>query len=297
MTELLRVGVVGAGSWAQRIHVPGLHAHGRIQLTAVWSRRPAAARALAEPYGAQVATDFDELLDSSDAVVFAVPPAVQAELAPQAAFAGKHLILEKPLASDVTGARRIVKAAEAANTAALMMLTRRYAPEVREWLAKLHSSTGWQGGSGRWLASGLLPGEHPGSQWRHEEGAMLDAGPHAIDLLDAALGEIVNVRYAHRNSHDLWQVVFDHISGASSMLTLSLRMPIQPAVVDFAVYGENGYVQLPNGRTFAHHCYARMLDEFLFMIRTGRHWHPCDVRRGLHLQEVLAEVHSAAFVH
>ncbi|TDD41721.1 Gfo/Idh/MocA family protein [Saccharopolyspora elongata] len=294
MDEALRVGVVGAGPWAHRVHGPGLSAHPGTRLAAVWARRPDAAKTFAESYDAAVVDGFDELLESVDAVAFAVPPAVQAELAPRAARAGKHLVLEKPLAADPAGAREIVEAVDEAGVAALLMLTRRYAPEVQEWLAGVRGLDGVQGGTGRWLAGGLLAGDYAASEWRQQQdGALIDAGPHAIDLLDAALGEIEQVHFAHRSSDGLWQLVFGHDGDLTSTLTLSLRMPVQPAMVDFAVYGEHGQAPLLGRRTAARECYARMLDDLLAMIREERTEHPCDVRRGLHLQQIIADVLAA----
>lgn len=294
MDEALRVGIVGAGPWASRIHGPGLHSHSGIRLTSVWARRSKAARELAEPLGATAATDFEELLASVDAVAFAVPPAVQAELAPIAAHEGKHLILEKPLADDVQSAREVAQAVRESEVVALLMLTRRFSPELRDWLAEHDDPTGWSGGSLRWLGSGLLDGDYASSPWRHESGgALLDAAPHAIDLLDISLGRIKQVQFAQHDHNGLWNAVFSHEGGATSTLALSLRMPVRPAYVDLLVYGKAGHAQLSHRRTPAHECYARMLDEFLAMIRENRTKHPCDVRRGLHLQKVIAAVQQA----
>ncbi|GAA4863131.1 Gfo/Idh/MocA family oxidoreductase [Saccharopolyspora cebuensis] len=295
MEEALRVGVVGAGPWAHRMHGPGLAAHECTRLAAVWARRPEAARELAQRHGAAVAPHFDALLDSVDAVAFAVPPEVQAELAPRAARAGKHLILEKPLAADLSGAREVADAVLDARVAGLVVLTRRYSPEVRQWLAGVRGAGGWRGGTGRWLAGGLLDGDQPVSPWRRVEGALLDAGPHAIDLLDAALGRIERVHYAHHGDDDLWQVVFGHAGGATSTLSLSLKLPVQPSVVDFAVYGEHGHAPLTGRRTAARECYASLLDDFVAMIYHQDLEHPCDVRRGLHLQRVITDVRAAAW--
>jgi predicted dehydrogenase len=96
------------------VHAPGLAGHSGIELTTVWARRREAAEELARGHGAGVSTSFEELLGEVDAVAFAVPPATQAELAFEAAKAGKHLILEKPVAPDVPTAERL---AEAVSTA------------------------------------------------------------------------------------------------------------------------------------------------------------------------------------
>lgn len=113
-------------------------------LRAVWARRPEAAKELAEAHGAQAVDDFDELLDQVDAVAFAVPPAVQAELAVKAAEAGKHLILEKPIAADLDGALRLADAVEAAGVAALVVLILRFSPMTREWLDGIKEAGGWR---------------------------------------------------------------------------------------------------------------------------------------------------------
>lgn len=293
MDNALRVGVVGAGPWAHRIHGPGLRAHPGAAPAAVWARRPEAAKELAAEHGIPVADSFAQLLDSVDAVAFAVPPEVQAELAPQAALAGKHLILEKPLAADPGGAAAVAEAVHRSGVAALMMLTRRFAPETREWLQQLDRTGGWRGATGRWLGGGLLSSDYAASPWRRQQGALLDTGPHAVDLLDAALGVIEQVNYATCDQDDTWQVMFGHAGGATSSLTLSLRTPVQPSVVDFAAHGEHGYLPLAGGRTAARECYAQLLDDLLEMIGAGTSDHPCGAQRGLHLQRVLAAVRQA----
>ncbi|MDN5934528.1 MAG: Gfo/Idh/MocA family oxidoreductase, partial [Pseudonocardia sp.] len=107
----MRVGLVGGGPWARRVHGPALVAHPGTELTGVWTRRPDVAAELAGALGGHAAGSFDELLDGVDAVAFAVPPRVQGELAVRAAGAGKHLICEKPLAGDLVAARAVAAAA------------------------------------------------------------------------------------------------------------------------------------------------------------------------------------------
>src|SRR6516225_4645270 len=94
----MRFGLVGTGHWAKITHAPALASTPGAELAAVWGRDPAAAAALAAAHGATAHTDFGAFLDSVDAVAFSVPPHVQAPLAVRAAEAGKHLLLEKPIA-------------------------------------------------------------------------------------------------------------------------------------------------------------------------------------------------------
>ncbi|MBP2475286.1 putative dehydrogenase [Crossiella equi] len=290
MDEQLKIGLVGAGPWARNVHGPGIADHPGTRLVSVWARRRAAAEEVAQPLGAEVAGSFAELLSTVDAVAFAVPPAVQGELALEAARAGKHLVLEKPVAGTVDQAARLADQVDARGLVSLLLLTRRYSPEVRDWLAELHRLGGWTGGSVRWLTGAVLGGPYSASPWRQSDGAVLDIGPHAIDLLDAALGPVTDVLAAHRGADDLCHLVLGHEGGASSTLTLSLRLPIQPGVVEIAVYGQHGHRALGSGGFTAQDCFTALLDEFLAMVDSGTTSHPCDVRRGLHLQRVLADI-------
>ena len=55
-------------------HAPMLAGASDLDLRVVWARRPEAATALAERFGAEAVGAFDELLERCDAVAFAVPP-------------------------------------------------------------------------------------------------------------------------------------------------------------------------------------------------------------------------------
>lgn len=285
----LRVGLVGAGPWARTVHAPGLTDHPGTTLAGVWTRRPEIATAVADEHGAQAFPSFEELLDHVDAVAFAVPPTVQADYAVQAAKAGKHLILEKPLAGTVAAAERIADAVDESGVVAVMMLTLRYAYQTREWLAGIGDVGGWSGGSARWLSGALLGPQYGGSPWRHAEGVLADVGPHVVDLLDAALGEITGVLAAHRTGADLWHLMFEHTGEATSTASLSVRLPIRPTAVEFTVYGEQGIRTLGRKPGSAGESYTALLDDFAAMIASGTREHDCDVHRGVHIQRVLAE--------
>lgn len=288
--DTLRVGLIGAGPWASRVHAPGIAAHPGTELAAVWARRPEAAAGLAGDTGAVVAGSPEELLSEVDAVALAVPPDVQVPYAIQAARAGKHVILEKPVASTVDDAERLAGAVGDAGVASLVVFIRRFAPETAAWLAEARELGGWAGGSARWLSGALLGGAYSASAWRHDGGALADVGPHMLDLLDAALGRITDVVAAHHSGPDLWHLVLAHEGGATSSATLSMRLPLDPTVTEVSIYGDAGYRELSGRSTPAPQAYAALLDEFTAMVRDGRTEHPCDVRRGLHIQRVLGAV-------
>jgi len=106
----LRFGLVGTGYWARAAHAPALASTEGIELAAVWGRDPQAAAGLAAAHQAAPYEDLAAFLAAVDGVAFAVPPGVQAPIAAAAARAGKHLLLEKPIAFSETEADDLVEA-------------------------------------------------------------------------------------------------------------------------------------------------------------------------------------------
>lgn len=287
MVERLRIGLVGAGPWATSVHAHAIVAHAGSELAGVWARRPQAAAALAAAHRTEPFADIADLIAASDAVAFAVPPGVQAEHALTAARAGRHLILEKPVAATLDDAQRLADAVDAAGVTSVVVLTLRFAPEVRSWLDDVTTRGGWRGGTARWLSGVLLGGEFSASPWRHSDGALADIGPHVVDLLDAALGEVTDVHAAHHGEPDLWHLVLGHAGGATSAASLSLKLPLLPTIMSLDVYGDHGHSAFGGRSTTALDSFAVLLDEFTAAVRGGRRDLPLDVHRGLHLQRVL----------
>src|SRR5262245_18156678 len=116
----MRFGLVGTGYWARVTHAAAIDATAGASLAAVWGRDPEATAALAAEHGAAAFTGedaIDAFLDGVDAVAFSVPPYVQAPIATRAARAGKHLLLEKPVALSDPEADALVGAVDAAGVA------------------------------------------------------------------------------------------------------------------------------------------------------------------------------------
>jgi predicted dehydrogenase len=294
VADKVRVGLIGGGPWARDVHAPGLAAHPDVEFAGLWTRRPAAAAELARAHGVTPFDDVAALIEAVDAVAFSVPPEVQAELALDAGRAGRHLILEKPVAESVATAERLVGVVDESGLATIVMLTMRFTPETRDWLANAVATGGWAGGSVRWLSGALLGGPYSDSPWRHAAGSITDIGPHSIDLLDAALGEVTEVAAATYSEPDTWQVLLAHDSGVVSTMSLSMKLPIDPSIVEIDVYGRSGRSQLIPRQTPTGDSYATLLDEFAAMVRSGATTHPCDVRRGLHLQRLVEKARTMA---
>src|ERR1700754_2129745 len=122
----MRFGLVGTGPWARIAHGPGLTAARDVDLVGVWGRSREKAETLATSLGVTAYDDYDALLADVDAVAFAVPPDVQAEAAMAAARAGKHRLLDKPVALTVDDARALRDAADAAGVASVVFFTDRF---------------------------------------------------------------------------------------------------------------------------------------------------------------------------
>lgn len=293
--DRVRVGLVGGGPWARTVHAPGIASHSGTELAAVWTRRPDVAAELAAEFGTRSYTDLEVLLDAVDAVAFAVPPQVQGRLALFAAAAGKHLICEKPLAGTVDDARAVVEAVERAGVHSTMVLTMRHAPAVRDWLAEMPQEPAGPDtvAFARWVSGSLLGGPYCTSPWRAEEGALSDLGPHVIDLLDAAVGPVVEVPWARYEEPDLWRFGLLHSGGAQSTVTLSMRVPVDPSEIDFTVLGGAGRHRLAGRGADAPICYAALLDELVAAVDGSGPPPALDVTRGLRLQELVEAVRAA----
>src|SRR3954447_10295921 len=104
----MRFGVLGTGHWATVTQAAALSTHPSAPLAGVWGRSPDRAADLASRYGVPAYADVDALLAYVDAVAISLPPDIQAPLAVRAAKAGKHLLLDKPVALDPSAADEVV---------------------------------------------------------------------------------------------------------------------------------------------------------------------------------------------
>ncbi|TMD27419.1 MAG: Gfo/Idh/MocA family oxidoreductase, partial [Chloroflexi bacterium] len=105
----LRVAVVGCGYWGSK-HVRVLHALDGVAEVSIVDSRADRLQALARNF--KTAPCYAELrsaLPHVDAVVVATPPSMHVPVALEAIAAGKHVLVEKPLAPTTAGARRLIK--------------------------------------------------------------------------------------------------------------------------------------------------------------------------------------------
>ena len=284
----MRVGLIGSGYWARRVHGPGVARNARAELVGVWGRDASRTAEAALELQTEAYSDLPTLLGSVDALTFAVPPDVQVRIALEAARAGKHLLLEKPLATSVAEAHQLEEAVTQANLASVVFFTRRFVPETQAWLRHLEELGGWQCGRAESAAAIFVEGNPFGdSAWRKQKGALWDIGPHALSVLWPALGQVESV-VAGEGVGDQVHLVLRHTGNRSSTASLSLTVPVAAIGNTTYVYGEHGRETAPTGASDPVDAHSAALDALIEQASTTNPAHPCDVHFGARVVEVLA---------
>ena len=260
-TALIGCGKVGATHARALAKLPGS------RLVAVCSRSAERAHRFGQSYGVPSYTDPDEMLDARrpDAVSICTPHPTHPNLIAVCAQHGAHVIVEKPLAADLSGCDRAIDACDVAGVKLAVISQRRLYPCVqrvrqaisdgkigRPVLANLtvlgwrdeayYRSDAWRG---RWDTEG--------------GGVMMNQTPHQIDLLqwmmgpvDEVYGQWDNVNHPYIEVEDTVVAVVRFVSGALGSVVLSNSQ--RPGLYGkLHVHGSSGAsvgVQTESGSTF-----------------------------------------------
>lgn len=175
-----RIVVVGCGYWGSN------HARTFAELGALYAvsdRNPERAVALAQIHGVKAMAFEEALADPAvDGVVLALPPQYHADQAISALEAGKHVLVEKPIALSVADARRVVDAAEKSGLVAMTGHVLRFHPAFEALEALIAAG---DLGAVRYIHShrvGL-------GKFHAENDALWDIAPHDLSLILALTGE------------------------------------------------------------------------------------------------------------
>ena len=285
----MRFAVLGTGHWARTVHAASLAGHPDAELVGVWGRDLAKAKAAGAEFDAPGTDDLDGLLADVDAVSIALPPDVQAPLAERAAAAGRHLLLEKPVALSTEAADRVVAATEAAGVASVVFFTARFRTATSTWLEQAARTT-LAGGAMTWLSSRAgTPFED--SPWRDEHGALWDIGPHALALLVPALGSVEAVQ-AGAGLGDTVHLVLTHPGGRASTVTLSHTVAELATGIEAWVHGDAGRLVLLPEFDDPVEAHQAAVTELAAAALTGGA-HPCDATFGRDVVTVLEAAQRA----
>jgi predicted dehydrogenase len=289
----MRFGLFGTGPWAQLAHAPGLARHSGVELAGVWGRDEAKATALAAEHGAKAYADIDALIDAVDAVAIALPPDVQAPIALRAARAGKHLLLDKPVAFTAEAAGEIASVVAQTGLASVVFFTRRFMPQLRDFLDQAVATGGWLEARVDHVGTIYDEGNPYGaSPWRRESGGLWDVGPHALALVLPVLGPVTEVT-ALVGARDMSHVLLRHAGGGISTLTLSVDVPPAAAREEAIFAGEAGIITAPDQPWDPVTAFGIALDQLLAAAAGGPPVE-LDVRFGATVTAILAAVAESA---
>ena len=243
--NVLRVGVIGCGRIARLAHLPALARCRDVRVVALAEPDEARRReaALQAP-GAEPFPDYRDLLASArvDAAVVTLPPGLHAEVAIAAFQSGKHVYLEKPIATSLPDARAVIAAWKRSGTIGMIGFNYRFHPLYGSARAHLRASRlGELAGVRSVFASAArdLP------DWKKTRqsggGALMELASHHVDLVHFLLEQpALEVSALVRSQHSDGDSVSLTLRLADDLLVQSFCSINAAAEDRFEIYGRKG---------------------------------------------------------
>ena len=234
----MRIGLVGCGYWGAK-HLRVLHELGYGPGLVVSDSDEARLREVARTYPSVIAAaDYAQLLEMTDAVIVATPPASHYTLAREALLAGRHVLVEKPFTVHSWEARELVDLARERQCILMVGHTFLYSAQVRALRLLLQ-----EGRIGRVLH---LDSQRLGFGFLQSDiHVFWDLAPHDISIFLYLTGqqpEKVAARAVHHlNDRNLWEVGHAHLwfpEGVSAHIHVSWLYPYK--VRQVTVVGSTG---------------------------------------------------------
>ncbi len=224
----VRVGIIGGGRWAAA-HRSALESTGT-PLAGVLVRTAASARRLQDAWRVPATTELEAFLAfEMDAVIVASPNYLHAEHAVAALEAGKHVLVEKPMATTIEDCDRMLAAARRADR----VLAVGHEMRVFRWLEALRAEAGRLGPPTHLdLRLFRRPHRSGSSGWKQDPvklgSSILEEPIHYLDLARWYLGEVVELqawatsRPGREGLYENLDVRLAFESGARAMVTRSI---------------------------------------------------------------------------
>ena len=304
------IGIWGAG-WVAGAHARAYLNNPHVEVVAVGSRTREGAARKAREVGLDASRvrlydDYAALVEDPrvDALSICTPPARHAEEAVRGAEAGKHLLIEKPVATTPDELRRMRRAVESAGVRTVVSFVLRWNPlvlTIKQMIADGVFGDTFFVQTAYWhnLVQGGYPGARPGPH-TSPISAMLGGGCHAMDMARYLVGSDV-VRVAALSAH----TVAGHVSPANTAALVTFASGAMgyvsacteqwmPYVFNIELFGADGAVRgnrffsrklpgatgfveiptvMPDSGDVAHHPFRGEIDHFVDCIRTGRESH------------------------
>jgi predicted dehydrogenase len=266
MTRPVRVALIGCGRIAQVAHLPGLEKASEIELVAVSDPSRTVAEAVARRYRVPtVRTDADQVFSdpSVDAVIVAAPDRFHFELTRAALERGKHVLVEKPMASTTEEARTLVKLVDKTGLKLQVGAMKRHDAGL-QWahqfiadsLGELRSFMAWYriGDLRPEIEATLFPHVYAEEQARKQEAEfkadrerylLATHGAHIFDTVRFLLGEVGAIEARHRGygRDHAWTVLVTMASGAVGSVAITVDVPGLPAE-GIEIFGSTGSLRV-----------------------------------------------------
>ncbi|MCK6541937.1 Gfo/Idh/MocA family oxidoreductase [bacterium] len=161
-TEKVKLGIVGAGAISQVIHLPILSKMNDVEIVAIADSDKTKVGALAEKYHIpNVFTDFEKLLamEEIQGVHICTPNSMHAPMAKSALSAGKHVLVEKPIALTYEESKAMVEESKKRKKILMVGMNHRFRPDAMvlknfvkgKELGKIfYTKSGWLRRRGSW---------------------------------------------------------------------------------------------------------------------------------------------------
>jgi len=183
----MRVAVIGAGAIARRGHLPALKKLDGVEVRAIVDTDEDLAKKVAREFNVpSYFSRYEEALDreSLDLVDICTPPTVRLPVIEAAAEAGKHVLVEKPLALSVQEGTRICEVVSRSGVKLNVVTNYRHFPAVLQAKRRISGQRIGRIVTMHSLGSSQFPSEYTRGTWQYNEGgALFDFGPHVVDLL------------------------------------------------------------------------------------------------------------------
>jgi len=259
MTEPLRVACIGMGWWSD-VLADAVKRSDKLKIVSCFSRSEDKRQAFAKKYGCAAAPSYEAILKDAgvEAIINTTPNNVHLETTRQAAQAGKHVFLDKPIANSVSDGRKITGICRSAGVVLALGYQRRRESQFR-WI-KQQIDAGLFGKlvNAEANISRDRLGQFDLSSWRYTAagmpgGVMLQIGVHYADVLDYLIGPIkaVSGRFAQLvlpgDNPDVASMVLEHENGALSTLNASYASASEYYLMN--IYGKTAtaYYDLHHG--------------------------------------------------
>ncbi|OES44935.1 Gfo/Idh/MocA family protein [Domibacillus iocasae] len=266
--------IVGCGFIAKK-HATAIQNIEGAKLVAVCDKVEVAMQPYTEEYGAKLYTELSDMLQdpSIDIVCICTPSGLHAPLAEQVAAAGKHIVLEKPIAMTIEETNRIIEAANANNIKLAVVHPNRFRPVVQELRKILDSGKLGKISHANCIVNWNRNQEYyDQAPWRgtkqHDGGVLMNQAIHNLDLLLWFMGDAQEVfsmeatRLRNIEAEDVSTGIVRFKSGALANVQASTTVYSKNYEESMTIFGEKGTVKIGGANAlYFEHLQIKGMDE------------------------------------